>query len=583
MKADDLQAELDRLWSKVNSEPDRDPPPLPSSGEVDAPIREASLEALHLVRRQRETESAELKHLLALKEQAASEASERLKIVQAENIRLRQQLNRRERASLDEAVALSAKLEESKAGLRAQEDRFSQEERVLRDIAEKTRQQLAAETARWRELEHQWGQREQQYLLEIKEAQALLSRAEQAAGQADGRSRKSFDDLRTAKGAVEATLGELLKERQLRDAADKERARALEKVAEVEAHFDELQKLWREERQQWQELWDREHASWDARKQELSGWEERLRKERESGLAGLRSREESAARLTEQMAKNLRESTEASGRLARLLRGLRSGRDAASVRGRRLATVGLAVALVAAAAVPAWLWMTRLRLEPVWARAVPVENATALAFDGDHLWVAAWPGELVCLDGAKPDQVVSRVRVDGVGAYHPGALTTGASTLWSVDTAQARLLRHAANDPALPRDIWPSPGPAPLAVAYDGKQLWSYDAVTRQLYRHLGEGPQAQLQTFPVALDVVPTSMQWAGKDLWMHDSKGRRLLRLRIVGGAVEAADSLALPADVTSAAVAWTGEKRSLWTLSPAPAAQGGALVRRYELGGR
>ena len=141
----------------------------------------------------------------------------------------------------------------------------------------------------------------------------------------------------------------------------------------------------------------------------------------------------------------------------------------------------------------------------------------------------------------------------------------------------------AANDPALPRDIWPSPGPAPLAVAYDGKQLWSYDAVTRQLYRHLGEGPQAQLRSYPIVFDAVPTSMQWTGDDLWMHDSKGRRLLRLRIVDGAVHLAGSVGLPADVTSAAVAWAGQKRSLWTLSPAPATRGGVLVRRYELSGR
>lgn len=586
MNADELQAELNKLWSRVNNDSAEDIkyPELPSPLATDSPARDASMEAMMLLRRQREAETAELRHLLALKERAVADLSERLKAAQAESLRMRQQQNARDRSVMAEILGVSGKLQAAQGMLKEQEDRFLKEERVLRDIAEKTRQQLAAETARWRELEHQWNQREQQYLLDIKEAQTLLKRAEDSAGKSEERSRKTSDELKTAKSAIEATLAELLAERKARESSDQERDRALKKVAEVEEHFQELQKIWQEERKQWQELWDRERSGWDTRQRELSGWELKLRSEREAWHADLKAKEASELKFAEQMAQNLRQSSEATHKLSGALEAMRRAAiGAPEGRGlRRAAGFVLAGALAAAVGLPLWQYNTRLRLVPLSAEAVAVENPTALAFDGSQLWIAEWSGRLVSLDPARPARQLSAAPVTATGPYHPTAIALAGETLWSVDTAQARILRHATLDPALPRDSWASPGPAPLAVAHDGTRLWSYDAVNRTIYRHDGDGPQAQVKGYPLDLDVVPTSMQWAGPELWLHDSKGHRLLRLAVGESGITVAGVVPVSAAVVSVAVrASAGGGRTVLALLRD--ARGGASIQRLELQGK
>ncbi len=389
---------------------------------------------------------------------------------------------------------------------------------------------------------------------------------------------------KTAKSAIEATLAELLAERKTREHSDQERDRALKKVAEVEEHFQELQKIWQEERKQWQELWDRERSGWDNRQRELSGWELKLRQEREAWHADLKSKEASELKFAEQMAQNLRQSSEATFKLSGTLEALRlAASGAPEGRGmRRFAAAVLAAALAVAVGVPAWQYNTRLRLVAVSGESVTVENPTALAFDGTQLWVAEWSGRLVSLDPSHPARQLSAVNVTAAGPYHPTALTLLGDTLWSVDTAQARILRHATSDPALPRDSWASPGPAPLAVAHDGTRLWSYDAVNRTIYRHDGDGPQAQVKGFPLDMDVVPTSMQWAGQDLWLHDSKGHRLLRLRFGENGVTAAGSIPVSSSVLSVVVRASANRgRTVWALLRD--ARGGTSIQRLELQGR
>ncbi|MBI4424714.1 MAG: hypothetical protein HY554_13355 [Elusimicrobia bacterium] len=589
MDADELQSELNRLWARVSLDPGEEllgPLPLPSP-EIDSHSRAATMDALHLLRRQRESETAQLQHLLAIKERAASELGDRVKAAQAEILELKRADGRRERQVLTEMLGVSAKLENAQAALQEQEARYAQEERVLRDIAEKTRQQLAAETARWRELERQWNEREQQYLLDVKEAQAGLAKAEEHEGRADERARRLADDLKSAKGAVEATLAELLAERKLRDAADQERERALKKVAEVEEHFQELQRIWQEERKQWQELWDRERSGWEARQSELASWEERLRREREAWAAERKTREEAELRYAQEMAKNLRESSEASSQMAGTMRGWLAAAPpaVAAFPLRRVLAAVAAAALAAGLGLPVWRYATRTRLVPVAAQAVPAENATALAFDGNLLWLAEWSGRLLALDPNDPSRVLTASQVAGAGAYHPSALAVSGDTLWSIDTAQARILRHSAADPSVPRDSWLAPGPAPLALAHDGRHLWSFDAVNRTLYRHHGEGPQADVRAFPVSLDVVPTSMQWSGQDLWLHDSKSRSLLRLKVLESAVELVETvpLARSLGVVSIAVHRGPRGRVLWALVGGSGGASAFSVQRFELGGR
>ncbi len=595
MNADDMRAELDRLWARVSASGGAEPPPLaepeilpPPSGiplSLGSPSQAISTEMFSLLKRQRQEEVARLQELLSMKEQAVRELGERLQKAQAELMSLRRDEQRRERAALSDMTELAARLETADAALKDQERRFMEEERVLRDIAERTRQQLAAETARWRELERQWAEREQQYLLDIKEAQALLARAQEEAGKHEEKVRLLSDDMRQAKGAIEATLGELLTERRAREASDQDRDKALKRVAEVEGHFRELQKLWEEERKQWQELWERERSGWQAQRQDLSSWEERLRKERETWHAELKAKEEQELRFADQMTGLLREAAEIGARVAHLkdFSGIRFFPNLAQ-RARGWGASAAFAALAALALYPLWKHLHRVRLEPIASIPIALDSPTAVAFDGSQLWVSEWLGRLASLDPSDPANLLARYMVNAQAAYHPVSIALGGGALWSLDSAQGRIFKHTPSDPSLPQLSWPSPGPAPLALTHDGRSLWSYDAVNRAFYRHRGEGPLEGTEAFGLELDIVPSSMQWLGEELWLHDLKAKRLLRLKLSGKSFRVEGST--PCDPTilsihvSSSRAAGGRFKTLWAIAGSSSGTAGYFLKRFKI---
>src|SRR5262249_31153869 len=154
---------------------------------------------------------------------------------------------------LQQTFDMQGKLDAAVADLEAERGRFEQEGASIRDILEQTRQRLNAETARWGQEQQQWERKEQQYLIDIGELQALSARVQQESGQSSEQIHRLSDTLKQAKNAIEKTLAEMLRERQLRAEADRERADAVKKVEAVQRHFDELSKAWNEERAQWRE------------------------------------------------------------------------------------------------------------------------------------------------------------------------------------------------------------------------------------------------------------------------------------------------------------------------------------------
>ncbi len=92
-------------------------------------------------------------------------------------------------------------------------------------------------------------------------------------------------------------------------------------------------------------------------------------------------------------------------------------------------------------------------------------------------------------------------------------------------------MRHPTANPSKIALSWESPGPAPIAIAHDGKNLWSYDAASRAVYRHLGEGRDSQSEPYKVELDVLVSAMSWHRDQLWVYDAKGSQILVFRIEG----------------------------------------------------
>jgi len=608
MDSDDLQQELDRLWEKVTSgmpaagQPGGPPvAPAPpeifpvsgAAGDLPSITREAERDAMALLQHRRLEQADDLRRLVESKEATIRELRQSLSAMEKESAALRRKSQREDDALYRQALDMTARLEQAQQALRAQAERSAEEERALRGLLEQSRGQLAAETARWRELERQWNEREQQYLLDMQELRALCERAQHDAGRHEERARNSDQQVQEAKTAVEKTLAELLRERREREAADKELAQALDRIREGEDRLQHFQNIWQEERKQWQELWDRERSTWETQRQEISSWEEKLRKEREAWHAGLQSMEAKETHYAERMAEILKKSSEAGEKVAGLLSAASQrpaapgpapavSRVRASRLWRRIAAAS-ALALLCAGAVPLYRAWRALRIEPLSESPVAVLNPTGMAYDGSVLWVCDWRGEFTSLDPQDPSRVLERGKASTGGTYHPIALALSGDALYSADSAQARLVRHAVGNPSEIKAVWPAPGPAPAALAHDGKNLWSYDAVTRTFYRHLTEGADAVTEDYRAECDLAPGAMTWNGGELWVYDSKGKQIVVLGVQGHALRPLKAAAFAAPAQALAMVFAsseaGRRRlELWALVPALAQSPAATLRRF-----
>jgi hypothetical protein len=538
---DDLQKEISRLWEKVGSASSSPAEPPPSAAVSVAASSEVAWETVAMLKSQHRRQEARWQELLAAREAALNALKERGALMEAELASLRQRVRADDDLVVAQVMDVGSRLEAAQKALADERAAHEAERRDLKALLDAARESAAAEGARWREEERRWEKREQQYLLDLQELQALTARRQEDARRSDDAARRLSDGMKEAKGALEKTLAELLRERRVRQESEAERAKAVKKIAEVEGHFEELSRIWEEERAQWRELWDRERSAWETQRLEFSAWEENLRKEREAWHSDITAKDQAQVKFAEQLTRNLRDSSATSEKLVSVMgriAQLESRPAAAAPRdawrparpswARRHAGALAAAVAFAAAAWPLGLWLTGWSLKALSESPVALDNPTSLASDGSLLWVSDWKGTLEALDPRDPRTPVRSLRVSGLGVYRPVALALGRERFYSLDAAQARIVRHQPQDPAAVLYSKPTPGPAPTALAWDGAALWSYDAVNKSLYRHGAD--ESEAKAYALASDLVPTAMQWLGRRLWLFDSRGRRLMAFELV-----------------------------------------------------
>lgn len=593
---EDLSREISRLWARlgsVSAEPAAAPPP-PTGGS------ELAWETVEVLKKQQRRREAAIAAALESKEQALDHWRRRAEALQREALELRGKVEGGDERAFAELLDAQQKLQDAARALALERENRDDERRRFEATLEEMRTRLAAEAQRARDAEARWTKREAQSLADLKDLQQAAERRQKEAAQADESVRALKGGLAEAKNALEKTLAELLLERRERQRVEEERAKAAKKAEEAEAHFNELQKIWDEERAQWRELWDRERSTWETQRQELAQWEETLRREREAWHAELQDKEKLQLSYTETLSGKLRETHAAADAVAERMRSLetREAREAAlrknselraaqaaaekrasTVRGVRWAAAALAAVVIAVSAKPAARWALEWRWAPEASAPVPAANPTALAFDGGHLWVADWSGRVVEVDPADPRRALREVNAPAGGPYRPTALAFGGGVLWSLDAAQARILRARSDKPTEVIATRPSPGPAPTALAFDGSSLWSYDAANRSLYRHGGD--EAAHKSYALSEDVVPNALAWVGGRLWLHDTKSRRFLVYAVEGDALVLRESHAAPeGGLLGFVVGGEPGDRRVWTLAAPSPERGQAALQLYRL---
>jgi hypothetical protein len=537
---EDLSREIERLWTRLGTASDSAAPTAPVTQTAGA---ELAWETVAMLKTQQRRREAALTEAIASKEESLKLWRTRAEALQAEVGDLRTRADGNDDLVYAQLLDSQQRLEGAARALEHERE----ERRVLQAAIDESRACITAEVARAREAEARWAKRETRNLIDLKDVQSSAERRQQEAAQADQAVSALKGSLAEAKNALEKTLAELLLERHERVRVEEERARALKKTDEVEAHFTDLQKLWEEERSQWRELWDRERSTWEAQRQELAQWEETLRREREAWHGELQEKEKSHLVFTDSLTGKIRETTVAAEQVASRMRQIenREERDRAvsaqanveagrttTLRTRRMRVAALvaAGAAVIALSFPAWHWAAEWRYESEATAPVAALNPTALAFDGTLLWVSDWGGRISALDPVDPRLAVREVAVPSGGLFRPTALAFGDGRMWTLDAARARLIRAKAAHPETVLAAIASPGPAPTSLAFDGSVLWSYDAANRALYRHAAD--EATYQSYPIGDDVVPNALAWVDGRLWMHDTKSHRIMIYALVDG---------------------------------------------------
>ncbi|MBI4678413.1 MAG: hypothetical protein HY748_12605 [Elusimicrobia bacterium] len=578
MTPEELHQELDRLWAKVSASSGPDLPQIPSERST---VHDVTLDALALMKRQQRQKERGWSELLDAKERSLDAYRTRSEALEAEVAGLRRRLESEGSIVVGEVLEARAKLEAGMKALESERAKYEEERRSLDAILEATRQRLAAESFRALKLQEEAHRREQQYLLDLGELSTRAERHEENAASGAAEVLKLSGSLAEAKNALEKTLAELLRERSLREETDEERVSALKKVADLETHFKELSLIWEEERSQWRELWDRERSTWEGQRKEIESWEAGLRRERESWQAEIQSQETKHVEFVSQINSSLRESSETSARLASVV-GILDRVGALDLPGRRAnlgrrakgaLTASLVVGL-ALSAIPLWRHFSRPRLKAVSVQAVELDNPTGMTYDGAKIWVSQWSGELRSFDPKDLRSKTLHPASKGLGAYRPTALAAAGDFLWSVDSAQARVIKHKAGKPEVVLASLRAPGPAPCALAFDGSSLWLYDAATSAIYRQ--KGGSADFAAVPAEVEIVPAAMAFVDGRLWAFDSKSREMVIMELKDGKLKSWTRQAIPESLLGVSVAG----RELWALAgPAMERPGYALVKyRY-----
>src|SRR3989338_1823240 len=136
---------------------------------------------------------------------------------------------------------------------------------------------------------------------------------------------------------------------------------------------------------------------------------------------------------------------------------------------------------------------------------IPNSKVSGLAIDGETLWASDWFTQTIYQYQIQEKKLVL-IKSYSLNGFHLTGIAPGNNSLYTCDSWKKTIVRHHLNNALDVRDTYPSPGPNPSGLYYDGKYLWSCDATTRKIYQHALDDKLTVIATyespatFPVGL-----------------------------------------------------------------------------------
>ncbi|MDE2293776.1 MAG: hypothetical protein KGL53_17095, partial [Elusimicrobia bacterium] len=157
---------------------------------------------------------------------------------------------------------------------------------------------------------------------------------------------------------------------------------------------------------------------------------------------------------------------------------------------------------------------------------VPFDHPTALVWQGDVLWAADWKEQAVFRLAYK-DGVLRATNRYALPETHVTGLAVNGADFYVADSWRRQIQRWRLDgDHLLFAAAWPSPGPQPSALFFDGTSLWSADSQEMRIYRHALDDQLSVLSSYAVRFPVVGL---WAdAQRFWSADTAYRLIHRHR-------------------------------------------------------
>jgi CheY-like chemotaxis protein len=158
---------------------------------------------------------------------------------------------------------------------------------------------------------------------------------------------------------------------------------------------------------------------------------------------------------------------------------------------------------------------------------IPYSNPIGMTWQGEKLWVVDWLAQSIYVH-----EVGSRklplIKTYHLPESHIAGIAIVGDKLYTCDSWARRIQRHKIDDFLLVEKTFPSPGPAPSSLFYDGKYLWSSDSSRGMIYQHLLDEKLSVIAEY-AAPGTALVGFYKDDKYAWTADNQTRKIYQHRL------------------------------------------------------
>jgi CheY-like chemotaxis protein len=157
---------------------------------------------------------------------------------------------------------------------------------------------------------------------------------------------------------------------------------------------------------------------------------------------------------------------------------------------------------------------------------LPYSNPMGMSWQGEKLWVVDWFVQSIYVHEVE-SRKLPLIKTYNLPESHITGLAVVNDTLYTCDSWARNIRRHKIDDFLTVEKTFPSPGPSPSSLFWDGKYLWSCDSSRNRIYQHHMDEKLSVIAEYPAPEGLVGFFKD--DKYAWTADNKSRKIYQHRL------------------------------------------------------